>query len=585
MTPLVAAGAKPPSRTASLLVHLLLAKGARLPAVGAASEWLGHVRSWAIELVEGGRTGKTSEEQEAKMLLDMDFDAVDEWCRVNLPAPTPQADPSDMYVEATLGAPRSPPPPSAKAQGKKRAASRSRSRSPARSDRRPPPRAHLRVDNLPVGFTSEQLLECFDDVPGVLDVEVHLSQSGALWGFVSLASLATAQHAFATKNGTHVGGAAGGAAASRPLWLKIYSVDGTPIEPHRQVEPVVNNPSGAMPGVATGAMPGVATGAMPPPNGGSFQQPPQGAPGLFGNFRPGVSNPYPRGRFLAPGERPRVPYIFTAAELARRVYCGSLRFEISYDEVASLFAEKAGVVAKVLKVMNAFDNSHSFAFVQLPDAITAEHAIKVLHGSMHEGHLLQIEHVNELNHRWLFSLSLQGLPVRWRYQDVSDFLISTIGSFAGLIVNAPRPYDADRGLQVRVELRYETELRWAFTELDGLPVEGQNISARIEQPRIREKMERELAYRRIAEQSAAQAASNAAAQAAATSAYSSNVSIATASEPGSSFPPLGRESGSMTPGGGRRPPPPPPPPPPQANGSGPSDADESYNPFALSFLK
>ena len=436
MTPLVAAGAKPPSRTASLLIHLLLAKGARLPAVDDASEWLGQVRTWAIELVEGERTGKTSEEDEAKMLLDMDFDAVDDWCRLNLPAPTTQADQSDLYggyatddeprassapidgdrgraslfrrettfenrpepstsrasspadvrqdapepvkptlkpdvldltgdrspspvpkeeeIEATLGAPRSPPPPaSAKAQGKKRAASRSRSLSPARSDRRPAPRAHLRVDNLPAGYTSEQLMECFDDVPGVLDAEVHLSQSGALWGFVSLASLATAQHAFATKNGTHVGGTAAGAAASRPLWLKIYSVDGMPIEPHRQVEPVVDNLSGAMPGVAPGA--------LPPPNGASFQQQQQ-----QGNFRPGVNNPYPRGRFFAPGERPRVPYIFTAAELARRVYCGSLRFEISYDEVASLFAEKAGVVARVLKVMNAYDNSHSFACVPLP---------------------------------------------------------------------------------------------------------------------------------------------------------------------------------------------------------------------------
>lgn len=166
---------------------------------------------------------------------------------------------------------------------------------------------------------------------------------------------------------------------------------------------------------------------------------------------------------------------------------------------------------------------------------------------------------------------------------MSDFLISTIGSFAGLIVNPPRSFDADRSLQVRVELRYETELRWAFTELDGLPVEGHDISARIEQPRIREKMERELAYRRIAEQSAAQAASNAAAQAAAASGYASNASMATSPALSSSYPPLGREPGSMTPGGGRRPPPPPPPPPPAA--TGPSDADEAYNPFALSFIK
>lgn len=495
MTPLVAAGAKEPSRTASLLVHLLLLKGARLPSVDDSSEWVGQVRSWAIEIIEGGRTGESAEEQEAQTLLDSSFDDVDQWCRDNLPAPSTQVDQSDLYggyasdddggraasvplefargrsplfrrettfdtgtgpsasrasspadvrreasepvkptrgqpevldltddrspspvpkeeeVEASLrGAP--PSPPSARAQGKKRAASRSRSRSPGRNERRPAPRAHLRVDNLPDGFTGEQLMECFADVPGVLDAEVHQSQMGALWGFVSLASLATAQHAFATKNGTYAGGSAADDGA-RPLGLKIYSVDGTPVEPQRQVEPV-NNLSGAMPG----AMP-------PPPVNGAGAWPGGGA---FGNFRPGANNPYPRGRFLAPGERPRVPYIFTAAELARRVYCGSLRFDISYDEVANLFSEKAGVVARVLKVMNAHDNSHSFAFVQLPDAITAEHAIKVLHGSMHEGHLLQIEHVNELNHRWLFSLSLHGLPAHWRYQNGASCVSSSAPS-------------------------------------------------------------------------------------------------------------------------------------------------------------
>ncbi|BGP41097.1 hypothetical protein JCM10449v2_005066 [Rhodotorula kratochvilovae] len=638
MVALVAAGAKEQSRTATVLVHLLKAKGAKLPSLDDSAEWVGQVNSWAIAIIEGEASAESKDELEVKALLEMDFDTAEKWCRDNLPPPAPQPDHAEQYggygsdedvraasvpIEvngargrarsplfrrettldngvgpsasspasmlkaaarreasepvkpvASLGyvdltADRSPSPVPKEEEGKKRAASRSRSRSPGRDERRPAPRAHLRVDNLPDGYTSEQLLECFADVPGVLDAEVHISKSGALWGFVSLASLATAQHAFATKNGSYPVGTTAADPNARPLGLKIYSVDGAPIEPQRQVEPVVNNLNGAPYGSGGGGPRGQMNGG-----GGPAAQ--------------GGNNPYPQRYFGQP--RPRVPYIFTAAELARRVYCGSLRFDISYDQVASLFSEKAGVVAKVLKVMNAFDNSHSFAFVQLPDAITAEHAIKVLHGTMHEGHLLQIEHVNELGHRWLFSLSLHGLPSQWRYQDVSDFLISTIGSFAGLIVHPPRPYDADNSLQVRVELRYETELRWAFSELNGLPVENRPIRAEIEQFRIREQMNRELAYRRVADQSAAQAVANAA-EAAGT--YDPRFPSAGGGYT-NAYPPLpggatAPQQGSVTPGGGRRAPPPPPPPlpaPTKSDGADGAQEDvEAYNPFALSFLK
>jgi hypothetical protein len=80
---------------------------------------------------------------------------------------------------------------------------------------------------------------------------------------------------------------------------------------------------------------------------------------------------------------------------------------------------------------------------------------------------------------------------------VSDFLISTIGSFAGLRVS--RGYGRNGDLNVRVELRYETELRWAANELNGLIVKNEPIRAEVDQVGIRKKMEREMAYERLQE--------------------------------------------------------------------------------------
>lgn len=83
---------------------------------------------------------------------------------------------------------------------------------------------------------------------------------------------------------------------------------------------------------------------------------------------------------------------------------------------------------------------------------------------------------------------------------VSDFLISTIGSFAGLVVRQTDPYGAgsyDSPPYVRVEVRYETELIWAWNEIDGLTVDGRRISAVIDQPRVRAQVERERRYQQI----------------------------------------------------------------------------------------
>jgi len=123
-----------------------------------------------------------------------------------------------------------------------------------------------------------------------------------------------------------------------------------------------------------------------------------------------------------------------------------------------------------------------------------------------------------LAHRWLFSLTLYGFPSNWEYRDgeplslssaicqqtedqlsftVSDFLISTIGSFAGLRVS--RSYGRTGDLSVRVELRYETELRWAANELNGLIVKNEPIRAEVDQIGIRKKIEREMAYERLQE--------------------------------------------------------------------------------------
>ncbi|GJN91421.1 hypothetical protein Rhopal_004442-T1 [Rhodotorula paludigena] len=667
VTPLVAAGSKEHSRTASLLVRILLAKGAKLPSVDDNPEWVGQVQAWAIELIDmegGAKKSTTPANKDVEALLNMDLTAVDEWCREHLTpppddlsrdaadqlggyttdddfrasslpleartkgrlpnestadhrasspadlfrtgrreasAPLPlkaeQSTPKLAYVDLTGRSPSPvpkeeeqepslaggapPSPPNSRAGGgKKRAASRSRSRSPNGRSAAPQPRAHLRVDNLPEGYTSEQLSELFSSVPGVVDVEVHVSKKGALWGFVSLASLATAQHAHATKNGTYCSAQDAANSDVLPLALTIYAADGHPLDPHREVEPVVNNPTGAP--YAPVASPSQQRQPLPPrpygaPAGASSGRGFGGASAGFGGS--GAPRYFPR---------PVTPFIFTAAELARRVYCGSLHYGISYEEVARLFSEKAGVVARVLKVMNAQDGSHSFAFVQLPDAITADHAIKVLHGTVYNGHLLQIEHVNELGHRWLFSLSLHGLPPSWHYQDVSDFLISTIGSFAGLIV--------------RVELRYETELRWASSELDGLLVDGRPVRAEIEQARVRQKVERERAYNRLVDHTLPSGGNDPDARggagagggrgaAAGGGAYDPrNPGTGTASAMQSvggatgtyeqQFPPL---AGSVTPGGRSRPPPPPPPPPAPACDA---DADaDAYNPFSLSFLK
>ncbi|GAA6005834.1 hypothetical protein JCM10207_007244 [Rhodosporidiobolus poonsookiae] len=518
------------------------------------------------------------------------------------PSPVPKPEPQDDVPLAGPSSSRAQPShkrPRSRSRSRERSASRGqprRRRSPS-----PETRAHLRLDNLPLSYTSSaQLATVLADLEvrgaGEIKVQPREAMPGQPpphpWALVTFSSLALAQHAYAMLQGTRIEG--------REVELKIYSAEGEPIDPFREVVPVVNNVDGRGPAQGQGERyrvgfsggGGVGYGGGGPAVGadgaGAMGPPPpryDTAPGGGGN------QVFNRGPRYFP--RPFVPVVFTAAELARRVYCGSMRYGITYDEVAELFSGKAGVIARVLKVMNAPDGSHSFGFVQLPDAITAEHALKTLHGTYQDGHLLQVERVNELGHRWLFSLALHGLPQRWQYRDVSDFLISTIGSFAGLIVQ--RDF-RDGGLKVKVELRYKTELKWAAQELNGSVIDNRALEAVIEQPGVRREYEREHAYKRLVEDTQQRQA--------AAEGYDPYNPASTSSGGGggaayaNNYPPLA-SGGGATPSRSRRAPPPPPPPPPagsaspmvsvrsEATGTTSTtqlEDDDGYNPFAPSWL-
>ncbi|GAA5970734.1 hypothetical protein JCM3765_004695, partial [Sporobolomyces pararoseus] len=395
-------------------------------------------------------------------------------------------------------------------------------------------RAHLRIDNLPLNYTDQDLSNLFSDCGGLLESSIQDQTLDSSWGLITFKSLLSARHAYAVKIGKVVKG------GIRGLQLKIYSSEGEPVEPHVAVSPTAtrseqqqqqtststigSNGNGNLNGAAGGETGGgerysmgFSGGSRPNEGGGGTRGPIySGQDAAFAasnnsnniyNGGGGVGQPQQQmGNFSHPGPmpfqgrffpRPRVPYIFTAAELARRVYLGGLPFGISEDEVGRIFSEKAKVKARVLRVKNSPDGSHAFAFVQHPDSITADFAIKCLHGQVYAGHLLQLEHVNELAHRWLFSLTLYGFPPNWEYRDVSDFLISTIGSFTGLRVS--KPFNRPLELNVKVELRYETELRWAANELNGLIVQNQQIVAEVDQIGIRKKIERELAFEKLQE--------------------------------------------------------------------------------------
>ncbi|GAA5824380.1 hypothetical protein JCM11251_000397 [Rhodosporidiobolus azoricus] len=515
------------------------------------------------------------------------------------PSPIPKEEDPDS---AGMAAPSARPTYRTSASGSKRHRSRSpssarerrarpRSRSPTAVEEEE--RAHIRLDSLPAKITSGALDDHFSSLSlsGIVTVLIQDNDPAKVWALVTFSSLALAQQAYITLQASELQG--------RKLELKIYSAQGEPVEPFREVR--AGQASGGRAG--TGGAGGI-TGYGGVYGDGGYRRngplPPQGESG------PALNNNYGRGgggggygpppghdgqqRYFPRPRPPPPPIIFTAAELARRVYCGSLRCGTTQEEVQDLFSQRAGVVAKVLKVMNAQDGSHAFAFVQLPDAITADHALKTLHGTVHDGHLLQLAGANELGHRWLFSISLHNLPLRWPYRDVSDFLVSVIGNFAGLIVR--RSYYDER-LEVRVELRYATEVKWSCSELNGLIVDGKAIEAVIDQHHIRRQYELEMSYKRL-QDNQNQQQMNGAAQA-----YDPNNPQATAAY-NSQFPSLNGNGGGATPAGGRRVPPPPPP---AATGGSTSpmvastamdasqaasttvgEQEQEYNPFAPAFM-
>ncbi|GAA5914185.1 uncharacterized protein JCM6883_000766 [Sporobolomyces salmoneus] len=463
-------------------------------------------------------------------------------------------------------------------------------------------RAHLRIDNLPIHYTDDDLTALFSDLQGVVEASIQDQTQDSAWGLITFKSLLAARHAYAVKIGKVAPGGV------RGLQLKIYSSEGEPIEPHVAVAPVATrnereaslasraggggetplngNANGGGGGAVAGTSggerytTGFSGGTRPEgqrgqiysgqdaaaTNGNNYNNHNNnnGGGGPVGNYSHPGPMPF-QGRFFP---RPRVPYIFTAAELARRVYLGGLPFGITDDEVGRIFSEKAKVKARVLRVKNSPDGSHAFAFVQHPDSITADFAIKSLHGQVYAGHLLQLEHVNELSHRWLFSLTLYGFPSNWEYRDVSDFLISTIGSFAGLRVSRPWGHNGD--LSVRVELRYETELRWAANELNGLIVRNEPIRAEVDQVGIRKKIEREMAYEKLQEkllnpdsqQQQVVGLPMNGGGGGASSAYSPyNPNYASTLNTNATSTPAGALARGETPSGRSRPAPPPPPPP------------------------
>ncbi|GAA5917131.1 hypothetical protein JCM6882_009358 [Rhodosporidiobolus microsporus] len=727
LPPLIAACTKDPSRTRSIIIRILAAKGCKIPVQGdspeaAGSEWMEDIRAEQIALAEGGGEMEGDDEENVRKLLVMSEADAEAWIASNLPPPQAherpegvenQIDPYDDAMRASsmpadyhkfsrLGAddsghvlsspaPRSPyssrphgfkkesptsartgttpqvssnnvidltlsrsPSPVPKEEDPDSAAlagpssssrpayrssasgsKRHRSRSPsadrdrehhrrARPRSRSPgddveDRAHLRLDHIPSDLTVPALEAHLAalSVQGVTTVQIPELQgeSAKAWALVSFSSLSLAQVAYLALEGKEIGG-------MEPE-LKIYSAAKDSVEPLREVRP----PGAGANGQANGAGAGGGGGAGGNVGygrvygdggrasgggggGGGYRQngplPPQDqGPFRGGGGRGGYGNGPPNGggggeRYFPRPRPPPPPIIFTAAELARRVYCGSLRFGTTQDEVQELFSQRAGVVARVMRVMNAPDGSHAFAFIQLPDAITADHALKTLHGTVHDGHLLQVERVNELGHRWLFSLSLHNLPLRWQYRDVSDFLVSVIGNFAGLIVR--RSYYDER-LEVRVELRYSTEVRWSCSELNGLIVDGKAIEAVIDQPKERRQYEREMSYKRLVDDQYNNA--NAAPASGAQGYDPAQPSAAY----NNAFPSLSTTNdGGATPSGSRRVPPPPPPPPPAGmNGGsmspqvsastlngGASQASstlaastaepEEYNPFAPAFM-
>ena len=208
---------------------------------------------------------------------------------------------------------------------------------------------------------------------GVIEASVQDQTNDSSWGLITFKSLVAAQHAYAVKVGKIAPGGV------RPLELKIYSSEGKPVEAHVAVEPASGSNGNGANGGERYSM-GFSGGARPEGERGPVYSGRDadraGAGGGGGGYNNGNNNNGggPVGNFSHPGPmpfqgrffpRPRVPYIFTAAELARRVFLGGLPFGISEDEVGRIFSEKAKVKARVLRVKNSPDGSHAFALVNL----------------------------------------------------------------------------------------------------------------------------------------------------------------------------------------------------------------------------
>ncbi|GAA5827349.1 hypothetical protein JCM3770_003069 [Rhodotorula araucariae] len=432
VTPLVAAGMQDASHRASLVLRLLALGGAVFPPTSASSDWLSSVQPWAFETLEDPTRAKEGED-ELRALLGRDAEGVARWLR------------------GTLFSPTSPPPHRLEAMREVGPIKRVKFEDEVEVVDLPS-LGYLDLTNEPDSRSPSPKAEDDDGAvspPRARDkplAQAHVTVNGfpetfGLKGiceiFAGLPGIVSTDIAVTT-SGVRFGfiGFASVAAASHAY----AKVDGTSIfgttDYGETVCPL------------------------------TFR--------LFGLNGP-KPNPYVQSIEPAPFR------YLTAAELRRRLYFGNLDIQVSEGDILTILNNRAGVTGRIKRIGRTKD--HTWVIVQVADSKVAQKALRI-HGQVYNGHLLQVEPVNELLHRWRFSLVLVGLPTSWTYHDVCDFLIATIRSFPSLAMLGAH-YSSDHSRMLRtvvVELRYEKELQSARGQLDGRIVEDVQICATIAPP-------------------------------------------------------------------------------------------------------
>ncbi|BGP41080.1 hypothetical protein JCM10449v2_005049 [Rhodotorula kratochvilovae] len=440
VTPLVAAGVQDPSYRASLVLRLLALSGASFPRASASSDWLSQVQPWAFEALEDAAR-PAADDDELRALLRLDGAGVSRWLR------------------GVLFSPASPSPL---------------------------PAADVVREESPVKHVK------FED-------EVEVVKLPSL-GFLDLTNEPdspppepkTEEDAYDAA--TVIGGArssSGAGEAAAQAYLSIHGLpDGFTDDdlldlfkglPGILAAEVHVARVGALFGLVSFTSFAAASHAHAHKDGTAIVSAEDGAASeplrpltfkLFG-ANGAVPNPFP--------EAPRPFHHMSSAELRRRRYVGNLRVQIGEEEILTIFCRQTGLKGKITKLKHVRD--HSWAVIRFTDDKAAKIAER-LHGTAYDGHLLQVQPVNEFLHEWKLSMVVEGLPAQWTYHDVCDFLISTINSFPSLSMRGVR-FDKQHFRMLRtvvVELRYDTELRWVRDVLGDYIVEGVPLRVTIAPP-------------------------------------------------------------------------------------------------------